>query len=248
MEPLGEALPNQEIFRRLAKAMGFDEPELFEPDRAILDRLLQKTGVGLDFAALAQVGTVDWSTQPVVQFADRVFPTPSGKIEVAGAQFVAVGMSSAPLPLADPPPPSGFLRVLSPANVWLMNSSYHLEPHIGRQMGPQRAFLDPIEAAARGLKEGDPIRLQNATGSLDVITGIDAGVPPMTILLHKGRWPKLEQSGHNVNVLNPGAKTDIGESSCVHGIEVTVTPIKTSSSTPDMADRRDGTSVILDRQ
>jgi anaerobic selenocysteine-containing dehydrogenase len=234
MEPLGEALPNQEIFRRLAKAMGFDEPELFEPDRAILERLLQRTGVGLDFAALAQVGTVDWSTEPVVQFADRVFPTPSGKIEVAGARFVAVGLPSAPQPAADPPPPSGFLRVLSPANVWLMNSSYHLESHIRRQMGPQRAFLNPIDAAERGLKDGDPIRLQNATGSLDVITGIDAGVPRMTILLHKGRWPKLEQHGHNVNVLNPGAKTDLGESSSVHAIEVTVTPIKIGSPTPDI--------------
>jgi anaerobic selenocysteine-containing dehydrogenase len=235
MEPLGEALPNQEIFRRLAKAMGFDEPELFEPDRVILDRLVERTGVGPDFAALAQVGTLAWSGKPVVQFADRIFPTPSGKIEVAGDRFVAAGLPPTPQPMADPPPPPGFLRVLSPAHLWLMNSSYHLETHIRGQMGPQRAFLNPTEAAARGLKEGDPIRLQNATGSLDVTTGIDAGVPPMTILLHKGRWPKLEPSGHNVNVLNPGAKTDLGESSCVHGIEVTVTPIKTGFPVPDMA-------------
>ena len=33
-EPLGEALPNQEIFRRLAAAMGFDEPALHETRRA----------------------------------------------------------------------------------------------------------------------------------------------------------------------------------------------------------------------
>ena len=32
-EPLGEALPNPEIFRRLAAAMGFHEPELHESDR-----------------------------------------------------------------------------------------------------------------------------------------------------------------------------------------------------------------------
>ena len=34
MEPMGEALPNQEIFRRLARAMGYTEPELFEDDRS----------------------------------------------------------------------------------------------------------------------------------------------------------------------------------------------------------------------
>jgi anaerobic selenocysteine-containing dehydrogenase len=225
MEPLGESLPNQEIFRRLAKAMGFDEEELFESDCDMLESLLRKTGIGLDFAGLAQAGTVDWSSEPLIQFADRVFPTPSGKIEVSGSRFVAAGLPFSPQPLADPPPAPGHLRVLSPANSWLMNSSYHLEPNIRRPMGAQRAFLNPAEASARGLKDGDAIRLQNATGSLDVTAAVDPGVPPLTILLHKGRWPKLEQSGHNVNVLNPGAKTDLGESSCVHGIEVTLTPL-----------------------
>jgi hypothetical protein len=38
-------------------------------------------------------------------------------------------------------------------------------------------------------------------------------------LVHKGRWPKCEPSRANVNVLNPGLKTDIGESSCVHAVE-----------------------------
>ena len=38
----------------------------------------------------------------------------------------------------------------------------------------------------------------------------------------KGRWPKIELSSANVNLLNSGVKTDIGESSAVHGIEVIV--------------------------
>jgi hypothetical protein len=52
--------------------------------------------------------------------------------------------------------------------------------------------------------------------------GFDPGVPPSTILLHKGRWPKFELAGANVNILNPGRKTDIAESSCVHGVEVKI--------------------------
>jgi anaerobic selenocysteine-containing dehydrogenase len=222
MEPLGQSLPNQEIFRRLAGAMGFDEPELFEPDHVILNRLLRSTGIGLDFAALAKRGTVDWAPEPVIQFAERKFPTQSGKIEVSGAQFVAAGLPSAPRPVTDPPPPSGFFRVISPANLWLMNSSYHLEPHIRRQMGPQSAYLNPADAAACGIKDGDPITLENAVGMLEVTAACSDAVPAHTILLHKGRWPKLEQARHNVNVLNPGAKTDLGESSCVHSIEVRV--------------------------
>jgi hypothetical protein len=42
-------------------------------------------------------------------------------------------------------------------------------------------------------------------------------------LSHKGRWPRQEPEGANVNVLNPGRKTDMGENSCVHSVEVALT-------------------------
>jgi anaerobic selenocysteine-containing dehydrogenase len=41
-EPMGEALPNQEIFRRLARAMEYTEPELHESDSEILSTLLKR--------------------------------------------------------------------------------------------------------------------------------------------------------------------------------------------------------------
>jgi hypothetical protein len=44
-------------------------------------------------------------------------------------------------------------------------------------------------------------------------------------LVYKGRWPKHDRNGANVNVLNPGEKTDIGESSAVHGVEAMIEPV-----------------------
>jgi hypothetical protein len=43
--------------------------------------------------------------------------------------------------------------------------------------------------------------------------------------VHKGRWPKLDPNGANVNILNPGHKSDIGESSSVHGVEAELRPL-----------------------
>ena len=40
----------------------------------------------------------------------------------------------------------------------------------------------------------------------------------------KGRWPKREPSRANVNALNPGERADMGDSTSVHGVEVTVGP------------------------
>jgi Anaerobic dehydrogenases, typically selenocysteine-containing len=114
MEPMGEALPNQEIFRRLARAMGFNEPELFEDDPAMLDRLAGQAGIEGGFSALKARGTVELFPEPVLQFADGKFPTPSGKIEIASARAEAMGLPRIPLPHVDPRPAKGLLRLLSP--------------------------------------------------------------------------------------------------------------------------------------
>ena len=79
----GEALPNQEIFRRLSRAMRLDDPELYETDESIIARLLQQTSAGVSFEQLSRVGTIDVPSRVAVQFEDLNFPTPSGKIRIA---------------------------------------------------------------------------------------------------------------------------------------------------------------------
>jgi anaerobic selenocysteine-containing dehydrogenase len=59
-DPPRQALPNSEIFRRLAAAMGYDEPQLRESDREAIDEVLRRTGLDIDFEGLADPGTV-WS-------------------------------------------------------------------------------------------------------------------------------------------------------------------------------------------
>ncbi len=114
MAPMGEALPNQEIFRRLAAAMGFTEPELFESDKTLLANIAAQAHIAGGYEALAKAGTVDLWQEPVLQFADLKFPTPSGKIEIASAQAEADGHPRTPLPLIDERPAKGNLRLLSP--------------------------------------------------------------------------------------------------------------------------------------
>ncbi len=222
MEPMGEALPNQEIFRRLAGAMGYTEAELFEADADILRALLDEAGIAGGFAALAHAGTLEPWPEPLIQFADLEFPTASGKIEIASAKAEADGHPRTPLPLADPRPPAGRLRLLSPAASWLMNSSYGNDPKIAEKLGPATVVLHPSDAAARGIADGDSVELTNATGSLTMSACVAPVIPAGVALTHKSRWPKLSSQRANVNALNPGRKTDMGESAAVHGIEVAV--------------------------
>jgi anaerobic selenocysteine-containing dehydrogenase len=221
-DPLGEALPNMEIFRRLARAMGYPEPELHESDAELLEIVLARSGVGEDFASLAAKGTVPIAAEPVVQFADFRFPTPSGHVELASALAEADGLPRTPLPLADARPEAGRLRLLSPASPWLLNNSFANDAKIAKRIGAATVALHPDDAAARGLAEGDEALVGNETGRLRLLVTLSDALPRGVAYSPKGRWPKREPGRANVNVLNPGERSDMGESTSVHGVEVTV--------------------------
>jgi anaerobic selenocysteine-containing dehydrogenase len=221
LEPMGEALPNQEIFRRLAKAMGYTEPELFEDDRSALDTQCKRMGLK-DFVSLAAQGTVDIWPEPVPQFGDLHFPTPSGKIEIASDAAAADGHPRLPQPIADPRPSCGSFRLLSPASPWLMNSTYNCDPKVAEKLGPESITLNPADAARLELHDGDTVIAANETGRLELRLGIADIVPAGVALSHKSRWPKLSRQRANINALNPGRKADMAESSAVHSVEITL--------------------------
>jgi anaerobic selenocysteine-containing dehydrogenase len=214
-EPPGEALPNSEIFRRLARAMGLNEPALYEEDGAILDQLVQATGVATSFAELAEKGTVEYRPGLVAPFAAG-FPTPSGKVEIASEQAVAAGAPRLPFAHADAPAAAGRLRVLSPASSWTMNSAYGNDPGIRKKLGQATVSVNPEDAGA--FADGASVLLRNEEGSIPMLLKLDATLPRGVALAPKGRWPRFS-AGQNVNALYDGAHADIGESSCVHGVE-----------------------------
>jgi anaerobic selenocysteine-containing dehydrogenase len=221
-DPPGEALPNSEIFRRLAAALRYTEPALFETDRAVIDAVLKRTGLGVAWEELVRRGTVWVSDEPRVQFAERIFPTPSGRIELASATAAREGHKRTPLPVTDPRPAEGRLRLLSPASPWLMNTSFANDRKISRRIGKATIGLHPDDAAERGLREGDPVCVQSHTGELTLLVSITDIVPRGVAYATKGRWPKIDDSAANVNALVAGRKSDMGESTSLHATEVTV--------------------------
>jgi len=221
-EPMGEALPNQEIFRRLSRAMGYGEPELYESDESMLAAMCGQAKLAGGFAGLKASGTVNPFAEPVMQFADGKFPTPSGKIEIASAKAESMGLPRIPLPHVDERPKGERLRLLSPASAWAMNTSYANDARNGGKVAEEGVVLHPDDAAARGLGQGMMVRLSNEQGEIVMPLHIAARIPRGVALAVKGAWPKLMPEHRNINALHAGRKTDMGESTSVHGIEVTV--------------------------
>jgi anaerobic selenocysteine-containing dehydrogenase len=226
-DPLGEALPNSEIFRRLAAAMGFEDPPLHEPDDEIIARVLDSSQTGFDFAALAERGTV-WMPEDraAVQFADLHFPTPSGHVELASEAAAADGHGRLPRPHADERPAAGRLRLLSPASSWSLNASFSNDAKVRRRSGALTLSLAAADAAALSLAEGDRAQVSSEVGSLVALVRITDALPAGVALIPKGRWPKLEPHAVNVNVLTAARASDMGASTTVHGLEVTVRAVR----------------------
>ena len=235
-DPPGEALPNSEIFRRLSAASGYAEPELYENDQEVIDELLRRTGFGVSWDDLTNSGTVRLYETPRVQFADRVFPTPSGRVELASAAAVAAGQRRLAEPWHDSRPPANRLRLLSPASPWALNSSFANDPKIARKLGPPTVTLHPDDAAAHGLTDGDLADLATPTGRLRARVVIDPLALRSVAYCPKGHWPKRTADNANVNTLNPGIPADMARSTSVHGIEVTVTRSAYPAESNDPAD------------
>lgn len=219
-EPPGSALPNHEIFRRLAGAMGYEEAALFETESSLIERLLRQTPYPGSFSDLAAVGTVEVFNEPRIQFSDRSFPTESRRIQLANDDAVELGLPRAPTAHADERSPEGFLRIISPASPWLMNSSYGNDDVIQKKLGPPTVFLHPEDAAKHGLASGDPVVLANDVGRLSLVVDISEIAQPGMGVVYKGRWPSTTNTDANINVLVSGCKSDLAESTTVHSTEV----------------------------
>jgi anaerobic selenocysteine-containing dehydrogenase len=218
----GEALPNSEIFRRLARAMGYDDPALYESDAEIMERFVAGSDLVDGMADLQARATVYPDGPPFLQFADGVFETPSGRIELASDAAVADGHPRTAVPHADERPGDGRLRLLSPASPWTMNASFANDRKVRGRLGAATITVHPADAGRLGLEPGEQVRVTSDEGSLVVALAIGDEVPEGVALIPKGRWPSQEPGGANVNVLTIARRTDMGESTAIHGTLVRV--------------------------
>ena len=118
-----------------------------------------------------------------------------------------------------------FEPLLSPAHAWLMNTSFGNVRRIEKRIGDATITLHPADAAARNLAPDDSVLVQNSCGRLKLKVAISDEVPRGCRWSHKGRWLCKDAASANVNVLNPGEKSDMGESTAVHSVEVSVSAI-----------------------
>jgi anaerobic selenocysteine-containing dehydrogenase len=230
VDPPGECLPNTEIFRRLAAAMGADHPRLRDSDVQLAAQVLAPAGLSVDELRERHWARAANFARGEAPFADGGFPTPSGRVELRSETFAADGHDA----IVDyvPPHEAGDLELerrfplvlMATAARYFTNSQFATSDwHVGR-MGPPRVHIHPSDAAARGLATADAIRIFNDRGEFFAEAVVDDAARPGVAFTYKHYWPKRSRAGTTVNATTPERDTDSGGGPTFHDNRVEVEP------------------------
>jgi len=225
--PVGESLSNSEIFRRLARALGFNDPAFTESDEEILRTLVEaqrhERFQGVTWQRLLDEGFVRLNLpKPWLPFAQGDFPTPSGKCEFYSERMAIDGYD----PVPDYTPPlwqqrvtaraegmqeagTQYVCVSSPAHSFLNSTFANLERFRTREERPV-LLMHPRDAEAAGVEEGDLVHVYNDLGDVELPVEITTGLALGTIRVPGVWWSKFSPGGRNINQLTSQQESDMG--------------------------------------
>ena len=216
-DPPGEARHDYDIFAEIADRMGFGEAFTEGRDAAAwLERLLAASDVadadefrraGIAWCAeRGRVGLAEFAADPV----RHPLSTPSGKVELAGAACVTAGLADVPEARLLPPDRARPLRLITPESRVRIHSQLAELPAF-RARDDRSLWVNPDDAAARGLDDGDSVLVESAQGRVRVQCRVTADVMPGVVSLLAGLSPEFAPDGTDLagaaNVLTSSEPT-----------------------------------------
>jgi anaerobic selenocysteine-containing dehydrogenase len=220
----GEAKPNEEVFALLGRAMGLSDAP-FTWDSIALKRktaeAFQMAGRPAAVEPLVGGGLTgyDFPGERPVQFGTVMPQTADRKIHFAPAclaprpfHFEAIANGQFPLAL------------ISPANNKMVSSTF------GEFNYPElRVVLHPRDAAARGIGEGDAVRVFNELGEVRCRAQVSERVREGVVSMAKGAWRKSSANRRTATALCPQTAGTAG-GACFNDARVEVSKIHSTDN------------------
>ncbi|MBQ7851157.1 MAG: hypothetical protein IJ343_15635, partial [Clostridia bacterium] len=220
-------VPDIEIFAELGRRMGYGE--YFPEETTGLDYIRMMIGEHCDMdEAVSPKGPMRFSEEwcPRVPYSDYKFDTPSGKIELFSNMMDQRGKEFAgdycPVPHFLEPDESIMgtpelakkypINVISQHPSFRTHSQYYNLPWIQEVEGPAKIYINEEDAAQRGSKDGDLVRVFNDRGELvNIVARVTRRVKPNVAEMSSGMWVKLGGSVNKLTSLSVGGPRDISE-------------------------------------
>jgi len=220
--PVGESLPNTEIFRRLAAKFGFNDAAFTDSDSELMDAALDANdprmkGIRPSQVAVDQAISMEFDGHEPVLFQNVVPRTASGKIELESAKLDT--LYGAKLPsyraLASTYP----LTLISPASDKRTTSTFG---GLAANDATPVLEMNPSDAFTRGLNDGVKIKVWNDQGEVFLVLQVTNNIRPGVVSSDKGAWLRTAANGQTVSALAPTHKADLAEGACYNDSRVEV--------------------------
>jgi len=220
--PVGQARPNTQIFRALARRMGFDEPCFADTDEQLIAQAWRPDHVDLD--RLKRDGWVKLPL-PEAPLAEG-FPTPDGRVRISPPGWGLPDhvpnhecAETAPALAARYP-----LAMISPPARHFLNSTFVNVQSLRDIEGEPLVEIHADDAAARGVADGVMVRVFNDRGSYRCRAKVSPRARPGVVNGLGVWWRKFGADGTNVNELTSQRLTDIGRAPTFYDCLVELAP------------------------
>jgi anaerobic selenocysteine-containing dehydrogenase len=217
VEAQGEARSNGEVFSELMDRLGLrsdaDPYGELEEMLDVLSKLPESIGSDLRDRGSA---TPPHGGRPI-QFHD-VWPVmPDRKADLFPAHLEAEAPAGLYGYQPDPGTPEFPLALISPASERTVSSTLAELPRPDVHL-----LMNPDDAGARGIVEGDAIRIFNRLGEIRCTVTIGGWIRPGAVSMPKGLWRRHTGNGYTTNALVSDALTDLGGGACFNDARVQV--------------------------
>src|SRR5579864_5171743 len=241
IEPLGECRSNVELFRGLAQRMGFTEDCFSQSDDEMIDLALDSDDPWLQGITREHLEAGPMrlnfhdkgsdanqpSPVPFLPFAQGGFRTSSGKAQLYNESLQAQGLD----PVADFTPPSESrhtakqkllpLELLARKADNFLNSTFTNLPAVREMEEPGLLEICVQDARARGIADGDTVRVYNNRGEMRLKARVDGKVQPGVVSAMLN-WAKMTPGFQSINSLTSEKLTDMGNSATFYSVLVEV--------------------------
>ncbi len=171
------------------------------------------------------------AAEPFLPFAKGNFRTPSGKAELYSEAMKALGLD--PVVEFTPPAESRHgknradfpLELLARKADNFLNSSFSNVPSVQAMEETNLLEMNSADARARGIADGDTVKVYNGRGEIFLRARVDGAVQP-GVVSAKLNWAKLTPGLRNVNVLTSEKLSDLGNSATFYSVLVEVESAK----------------------
>ncbi len=215
--PVGEARGNVEVFAALCQRLGLERPGEPATAEALAGTILPER-LREELAAPG-IAFPDCGAAPV-QFVDVLPNTPDRKVHLVPEALDRQAPGGLYAFREDPATPRFPLALLSPATQHTISST------LGQlRRGKVALEIHPADAAARGIADGDPVRVWNELGEVRSTARLSTDLRPGIVFLPKGLWSHNTDSGTTANALVPDTLTDLGGGACFNDARVEVSKI-----------------------